>query len=290
MAENTEVRSYSKLEWLFYIIILPMLFTAVLSGVFMSFLGYDVGGTIRDTFSSVPVIRDILPEVPETELPLDEKVVKLETEIKDLEDSISQKDVLIEELNASIEQRNLTITDLEQKMQEINNLLDDKMADRKSWEDKIAELSKMYSSMPPNRAAPIISALPEMEAIQILNAMTSGDRAKVMEKMTPAKAASITSLLATRPDSDYEEVAVLLAKIDQLNLQLEDKQKREDRAKELARLYSTISEDRSAEILSLMTNGEAVDILKQMTLAKRSALLEKMPSNRAAQLTQLLLN
>lgn len=289
MTESTE-KSYSKLEWLFYIVILPMLFTAILSGVFMSFLGYDIAGTIRNTFSGLPIVKDYIPEREERLLTPEEKIDELATEITNLESEITTKLMLIEELNQSLDKRDNKIVSLEKEILELNRQLEGKLLDQKAWEENIVELARVYTSMPPNRAAPIISNLTDIEAIQILSKMSSSDRAKILEKMNPGKAATLTSLLSARPDSDSEEVAVLLSKIEQLNSQLENKHRREERAKELANLYSSISEERAVDILSQMANPEAVEILKQMSLAKRTAILQAMPANKAAALTQLLLN
>jgi flagellar motility protein MotE (MotC chaperone) len=290
MAEVTE-KKYSILEWVFYIVILPLLFTVVLAGVFMSFLGYDIAGAIRNTVASVPVIGSYLPEEQqqEIEITIQSQLEQLQDEMLALEDQINNKKLEIEELNLSLEERNSFITKLEQEVEELKKQLEGKMLDQKTWEENIAELAQLYTAMPPNRAAPIISNLSDIEAIHILNGMTSNNRAKILEKMNPTKAATLTSLLTARPDSETEEIAVLLAKIEQLNMQLDDKNKREEKAKELANLYSNIADDRTAEIISQMSDNEAADILKQMSLAKRTTILEKVPSNRAAQISQLLL-
>ena len=290
MTEPSE-KSYSKLEWLFYIVILPMLFTAILAGVFMSFLGYDIIGSLQKSVSSVPVIGQLVgdEQTEDAEPTAEQQKRQLEEQIVSLEEEIQSKELAIEELNIALEERNMRITDLEAEIKALNVQLEGKLAEQKAWEENMAELSQIYKTMAPNKAASIIANLSEVEAIHILNGMSSAERAKILEKMTTAKAASLTTLLTARPDAENEEVAVLLAKIDQLNSQLEAKVSREQRVAELATLYSNLAEDKAAEILAQMSNAEAVDILKQMTAAKRTAILAKMASDRAAQLTQLLL-
>ncbi|OEF98609.1 MotE family protein [Desulfuribacillus alkaliarsenatis] len=289
MADSSE-KNYSKLEWLFYIIILPMLFTAILSGVFMSFLGYDIAGTIRNALSAVPVVGNYIPDDPDRQLTAEEQIEQLQVDINNLENDIDNQLTIINELNSSLETRDNTIAALEQQIAELNKQLEGKLLDQQAWEENLAELARMYTSMPPNRAAPIISNLPDLEAIQILNQMNSADRAKILEQMNPIQAATLTSLMTARPDSESEEVAVLLAKIEQLNNQLDQRHRREERAQELASLYSNVSEERAAEVIAQMNNAEAVEILRQMSDVKRSSILGIMPSNRAAVLTQLLLN
>lgn len=295
MTDENTGKSYSKLEWLFYIIILPMLFTAILAGVFMSFLGYDVVATLKNSVSSLPVVNQYVDgdesgnEQGEVGPSEQEKISQLESEIATLNEELDYKQQTIDELNKSLEGRNLTISDLEAEIKELTTQLETKSEMQQNWQENMAELSKMYKAMPPSKSAPIIANLTEMEAIQILNGMSSTDRAKIFEKMTPEKAATLTSLLVAKPDSETEEVAVLLAKIEQLNRQLDQKNQQEQRAKDLAEQYGKMSEDRVAEIIAQMSVAEAAEILKHLQPAKRSSLLEKMPSSQAAQLTQRLL-
>ncbi len=295
MTDENTGKSYSKLEWLFYIIILPMLFTAILAGVFMSFLGYDVVATLKNSVSSLPVVNQYVDgdesgdEQGVSGPSEQEKISQLESEIASLNEELEYKQQTIDELNKSLEGRNLTISDLESEIKELTTQLETKSTMQQNWQENMAELSKMYKAMPPSKSAPIIANLTEMEAIQILNGMSSADRAKIFEKMTPEKAATLTSLLVAKPDSETEEVAVLLAKIEQLNRQLDQKNQQEQRVKDLAEQYGKMSEDRVAEIIAQMSVAEAAEILKHLQSEKRSALLEKMPSSQAAQITQRLL-
>ena len=272
-----------------------MLFTAILAGVFMSFLGYDVVETVRNSVSSLPFInQQVDGDASETEqgesTPNWEKQIsQLETEISSLHEDIEYRQQMLDELNHSLEERNSTILDLENKIKELTTQLEIKSSIQQNWEENMAELSKMYKAMPASKAATIIANLTDMEAINILNGMSNTDRAKILEKMTSAKAASLTSLLAAKPDSESEEVAVLLAKIEQLNRQLDQKNQQEQRAKDLAEQYGQMSEDRVSEIIGQMSVAEAAEILKHLQPAKRSAVLEKIPSNQAAQITQRLL-
>ncbi len=291
MPENEE-KKLSKLEWLFYIVILPVLFTLVLAGVFMSFLGYDIAGTIRNAAMGVPILNQQISDGTDTEsngIGAQLQIESLKEEIDELKDEISKKQLEIDELTIALKERNNYVDKLEEEIKELKRQLEGKISDQKKWEDNIADLAQIYSEMSAGKAAPIITNLSEIEAIYILNAMNSENRAKILEKMSADKAASLTSLLTARSDTESQDVAVLLAKIEQLNSQLDDKNKREIRTRELAKLYAQLDDAKAAGILSQMSEQEAADILVFLSEAKRLQIIENMNTNKAAKISQLLI-
>jgi flagellar protein FlbB len=129
------------------------------------------------------------------------------------------------------------------------------------------------------------------------------DEEKVVELQAEIKnkEAEIGSMQGKLTDSE-KKIEELLTEQDRLNAelkQLQQQQQKEgldqgDTAKTdtdtVVKTYETMGAKNIAGIIVNMTNAEAVNILKQLSIEKQADVLEKLPAETAAEYTKLLSN
>lgn len=181
-----EERSYSRLEWISYIVVLPLIFTAVLSGLVLQFLGYNVSGRLLDLARNTPVINAVVPADAKT-LQQQSKVTQLESQIQAQKQQI---DSIQKERDASTQQstaKDVQIAKLQSQIADLKKQL----ADQKTSDEYWADEARVFAIMSPSKAADIISQKPLDQARAILSHMKIDQKAAVLEKMDPTLAAKM---------------------------------------------------------------------------------------------------
>lgn len=128
------------------------------------------------------------------------------------------------------------------------------------------------------------------------------DEEKIVELQAEIKnkEAQIESLQGKLTDSEIE-IEDLLTEQDRLNSELKQlQQQREEGVNQgteartetntLIKTYETMGAKNIAGIIVNMTDAEAVDLLKQLSIEKQAEVLEKLPAETAAEYTKLLSN
>ncbi|HEU4964245.1 MAG TPA: hypothetical protein VFV52_10395 [Bacilli bacterium] len=193
---EAENHRYSGFQWVLYIVILPLLFTALLSGIILQFFGFDIAGKVADAARSIPVVGQWLPDAEdEATANLDPaeqlaqaqtQVTKLEADSKQLQSDLDKKDAEIERLKQQIE-------DLKKKKAAAAAQADAENDSVAQADDSLVAQAKVYAEMSPSKAAPILGQLSVTLAKQILDNMTIDQQAAILEKMDPAIAGQILS-------------------------------------------------------------------------------------------------
>lgn len=202
---EAENHRYSGFEFVLYIIILPLLFTALLSGIILQFFGFDVTGKIADAARAVPVVGEWLPEEdPDKDLTPEEKLAKAKGQVETLEagktqmqEELAKKDAEIERLNKQIEEMK------EKKKKEAEKAEADANTaavgtgevaeEEKQPEDPVEVQAKVFAEMSASKAALVMSKLSVTEAKLILAKMTFEEQAAILQNMKPEIAGQIVS-------------------------------------------------------------------------------------------------
>ncbi|WCN39095.1 MotE family protein [Aneurinibacillus uraniidurans] len=201
MEEIAEEQSYSKMEWFFYIIFIPLLFTLVLSAIIAQMFGYNVVGMLAKGLNQVPVVEKLIPD---SAVPNSKKTTQTET-------TTAKQDTRADDLQKQIDLKNKEIDKLKQAQGTENNT-QDQMQNQNQAQDpaaaqalkqkaeeerlkKTKQLAKIYTSMSAGKAAPILEKMPPAEAAILLQAMKAEDRSAIMAKMNPKIAADMTVLM-----------------------------------------------------------------------------------------------
>ncbi|MBI5142204.1 MAG: hypothetical protein HZA20_08455 [Nitrospirae bacterium] len=114
---------------------------------------------------------------------------------------------------AELERREAELKIKEERLAAVERSIDEKIREYEAIRDKIeaylkdvnvlqdqdmAQLVKLYESMPPEAAAGRISMLENQLAVKVLKGMKSRPLSKVMAKMEPARAAALSKLMVSR--------------------------------------------------------------------------------------------
>jgi len=264
--ETTAEKKHSKLEWMFYIIVLPLLFISILSGILMWFLGYDVKTNALQVLNKVPVIEKLIDD---KQFEKQTEVTKTVDPIIKLQDTLREKEETIIEYQNMVDKKEKELKLLDQKLSDVlENQLKLKQDQTESLNTNDKDLAKLYSNMNVKSAASILSTLSNDEAVQILSQLNMETKGQIVEKMDPSKAASFT----------------LIEKKQLLEKELSQQKKLAD----IINIYSSIDDKKVADILSTMKNEDAAMILGQMKDIKITNVMKAIEPTKATELTNLL--
>lgn len=190
--EELEESKISKFQW-FLVIFIPLIFAVTVALIVFTVAGVNVVEKAKEMSAKILFIEsDQKNEENGKTVKNDEKVsmklAKLETEIEN-------KEKEIEKLEGIIDTRDKAIAKAEAEKQqlqtEMNQLKDSQNNSKQAFKDII----RVYETMAPKRAAPIITEMNDEDAAEILSSMKAATLAKVLEQMTTADAARLTKKL-----------------------------------------------------------------------------------------------
>lgn len=254
-----EKRNYGKLEWFFYIIVLPLLFTGLISGLVLQFLGYDVTGKLMSIARHTPVISSIVPP--------DEATKKERSEVRKLESQLNETKQAYESIQQSSETLKQDLANKEAELKKLKQNMENTKTQEKEQQtadEYWKKQAKVYSEMSPKNAAGILAALPMTEARAVLGRMGLDVKASILEKMDPKVVAALES--------------------DTGNMQENSRQSADDYTKANTKIYNLMAPDKAAAILSEMSIEQARMIVSGLNTETRAAILEKMDPKIAAKL------
>lgn len=289
MEETVTERKYNRLEWFFYIILLPVSFTLALTGILMTLLGYDVITPALEWGNKIPYVEKVLPDaktdqkVHSAQQPSAEmQIAELNQQIAALNEEIQQKQSEVEaakkEKEAIIENENK----LKQEIVDMQKQMEEKRITDQERKNKINDLAKLYTTMSASKAAPIIGNLSMEEAVLVLAAMKPAERAAIVSKMNPKQAADLTILLKDTELSENDEIAALQQRIQALTGALAEVEKTKRDIDEMVSSFSVMKPEAAADIIINMlqaSTGEkekALAILGKMPNQQRGTIMEKL--------------
>ncbi len=286
-------RSYSKLEWFFYIIVLPVIFISILIITLLWFFDYNVKNTILSTLNKVPVVEKFIDDSQlnnNNGLSINNNE-QLQKTIIDLKNTITDNNTILKEEGIKISAKNEEIGKLNDQIKELQAKLNEKATSEQTREQEITNLAKLYSNMNPQNAANIISNLTTNEAILVLGKMNIDSKSKILEKMDQKKAANLSFLLIDSKYSKDIDIKALQERIQALTDEL-DSLKSKDITKidyqQLAYTYASMDSQKAADTILSIANSDihkAQNILIAMDPVARSKILEKMDATDAAKLS-----
>jgi flagellar motility protein MotE (MotC chaperone) len=289
MEEMAEERSYSKLEWFFYIIFIPLLFTLVLSAIIAQMFGYNVVGVLAKGLNTVPVIEKVIPDSAfesasdkKEEKDVDEKDIK----ISELEAKLAAREKQLEKVQKDMETEKKRAAQLQQQQAETKAAVEKQKADEEK-QKQIKSVAKIYTSMSAGKAAPILEKMAPEEAVQLLQVMKPEERSAIIAKMDPKKAADLSVLL---------KEAAVAGELDMLQQQI-GQVKNNASVREVADSISSMTPASAADLVEKLFRSDeqrTVLILKQMNADQRGQILSRLAEDKngaalAARISQKLL-
>ncbi|WP_039944246.1 magnesium transporter MgtE N-terminal domain-containing protein [Thermicanus aegyptius] len=216
-----EEKDYSKLEWFFYIIFIPSLFTLIMVSVILSFFHINVWESAKGAVQQIPFVNQwISPGGKEEKKISPEEALK--QQLAESEKKLADATTALNQQKAKVQQQDQEIAQLKQQLADALKSGEEKKATQEERRQKAVEMAKMLTGMNASKAASILDQLTLHEAAVILSQMKESDRSTLMSKLDPKKAADLTALLYNTPYSENLEVMALQERVDQLTTQLDD--------------------------------------------------------------------
>lgn len=176
-----------KLQWFFFVIFIPLLFTIIVATVVLSLLGLNPIEKSKEWTSNVPIISSYIEKEEEKDY---------EAQIIQLEETITEQQKELERLQAEVKAKDEEISTLTFEQQSLieNEEIEKEiqLQTKKEWES----IAKTYEAMSAKNAAAIIADLPIEEALLHISEVSIEARADILAKMDSDIAANIMSRLA----------------------------------------------------------------------------------------------
>jgi flagellar motility protein MotE (MotC chaperone) len=300
MEEVSEEQSYSKLEWIFYIIVIPLLFTLVLSGIIAQMFGYNVVGVLAKWLHHVPVVEKILPadsSAGAPAAPANSTDAKTK-EIDNLKNQLQTKDKQVSDLTKQAQSDKQSMLQTQKQAQDAKTTADvNKQALDQDRQKQLAAMAQIYTAMSPSKAAPIMEKLTLQESSLILKTMKPADSSAILSKMDPQKAADVSAILKDTTLTKDTDLAAMQKRIQSLTDSLSKAQKNAVNLPEMVNSFGSMDPDSAAKILLTMDKSnerQVMAVLAHMNAQQRAQILSSMskdPKNveTAARISQKLL-
>lgn len=184
----------SKLQWTFFVIVIPFIFTVTFITVILTVAGVDVAGKMKEAISHLPGTADhtSVQEKKNSKNADASPAAELEVENKLQKTTIEKQQ---QEISALENDADLKVREIQQLSQEVKSLKEQLLgSENKEKEGK--DIAKLYEKMSSKKAAEIIPFLSDEEALLILTSIKDDQLIAVMEKMSAEDAAKYTKMLA----------------------------------------------------------------------------------------------
>lgn len=276
MGEADSEKTFGGWERFIFLFLLPILFTVVLTGALLTLFDYDVKNLMYSIGRKIPLVSKVVPEdetVQTAVNPANERI-RLEEELKLLSEDSERK---IAELESELKARDDTIARLEESLEKMIIGEEAAAAGTEAFRSQLKELSDMYASMTPRRAADILQNLAMPELVLLLYEMNAEDRGRILERMNPQTAAEASIQLKDIHEGNRHEWEEEARKArEQLAARANPESAPKLGVDELAQTFATMTPDSAASILlelSKTNSGKVISILSAMDVAARSALM-----------------
>lgn len=290
-------KSYNGLERFIYIIVLPVLFMLVLTGVLLALFDYDVKGILYSVGKKIPVVSNLVPEEEGLAGEPGSGGSPQQGGQNGVggEEAGDERDDVIASLAQDVQQRDDQIKVLEDSVEKL--LLEQEAAvlSTEEYRKQLRDLAAMYANMTASRAAPILENLTMPELVLVLYEMESESRGRLLERMNPKTAADASIQLKDISDSNRSvwEEAARAAREERTMADDPDSIQRLT-SEQLAQTFAAMTPTSAATILlelNKTNSAKVVAILKAMDNQSRSSLMmalgEQSPQSAASLADQL---
>lgn len=179
---------YSKLQWFFFVVVIPFIFALIVYGVIMTFMGKSVVDQVKSVGSHVPFVSSLLDEEDKAK-PSNKD--KLEDEIERLTANINEQEQMVLELENKLLEKDDELIDAKETILKLEKQLENADEGEEPGSSSVKETAQMLLSMSPKDAASIISEMQNNEVIPVLQEMKASDSGRIVAKLEPARASNL---------------------------------------------------------------------------------------------------
>lgn len=186
--ENENQRTFSKGQWVLFIIIIPVLFALTIGLIVLSFAGVNVFEKAQELGKGIPFVSEQQGNGEKEEMIDPEELVALQGQVK-------ERDTQIDRLENTIFEKEQSIVELEQEIEQQSIIIEELREVQKSNKREFNEVVSSFESMSSKNAAPILIEMDEFVALQVLSQIDEETLAKILEEMPPEEAAKFAQKL-----------------------------------------------------------------------------------------------
>ncbi len=179
-----------KLQWFFFVIVIPIVFSVTLFIVILNIAGINVGDSVAKIGSNIPFVSSFFEETGDNEA---EKTDNSEKKLKELETLVKDYESQIESLEMEVQAKEDELLKKEQEIEQLTSSLEQKESNAEQAEMELKNLSNSFKDMDPEKAAPIFEEMEQSLAIAVLKKLKADERGAIFEYMDPAKVATLSS-------------------------------------------------------------------------------------------------
>jgi flagellar motility protein MotE (MotC chaperone) len=192
--KERDEKTFSRLQWIFFAGIIPLLFAVIVTLIVMTFMGVN----IFEKVSEIPVLSKVLPSEGKKNIEkFDKKIVNLQGQLKDKDAKITQLQSKIDNQEQEKEQLLRHEQDLKKQIDELKQIQED---NKRAFKEVVST----FEAMSAKSAAPVLIAMEEAEALKILSNIKPDSLAKILEKMPPEEAATFTESISIESESNEQ--------------------------------------------------------------------------------------
>ena len=186
---NNEEKKAGKLQWVLFVIVIPIVFAITMLFVVLSVMGINP----MDQLKEAPVVSSFVDSK-------DEEI--LQSQLDEIKKEIENKNTQIENLQSEIGQKETKIEELKNEIADLNVELERKEQTLLTEEETIKKMSNSFSGIEPKIAAEIVVEMEDKVALKLLEQMSDEERGKVLGAMKPEQAATYTDSLIERTNAE----------------------------------------------------------------------------------------
>ncbi|GER65625.1 hypothetical protein BpJC7_03480 [Weizmannia acidilactici] len=193
-----EKKSGSKLQWFFYVVLIPLLFAIAVGLIVATFSGVNVISEAAGIGHKVAGIFGSGEDKQNQNQGGTYSAKQYVGQIDSLKKQMEQKDKEISKLQSELDKSQQNNLKMKQTVLDLQSQLKKAQQTQAANKKKLKEIASTYENMNPDNAAAIIEKMSDTEATQILSQLSSETLAGVLEKMSASKAAKYTQLLSQK--------------------------------------------------------------------------------------------
>ncbi|MFC0014350.1 MULTISPECIES: magnesium transporter MgtE N-terminal domain-containing protein [Allobacillus] len=184
-----EEKKTGKLQWILFVIVIPIIFAIVMLLIVLSVMGMNPINQLKEA----PIVASFVDSK-------DEEI--LQSQLDEIQKESNNKNTQIENLQSQVSQKEAKIEELENEIADLNVELERREETLLTEEEAIKKMSNSFSGIEPKIAAEIIIEMEEQVALKLLEQMSDDERGKVLGAMNPEQAASYTDSLIERKSAE----------------------------------------------------------------------------------------
>lgn len=181
---------YSKLQWFFFVVIIPLIFALIVYSVIMTFMGNSVVDQLKTLGSHIPIVSNFISDENEDETIVNE-TENLQAEIERLTANIQEQEHTILELENMLREKDEELVEARETILRLENQLEDETELESTDNRNVQDTARMLLAMSPKDAASIIAEMQNSEILPVLKEMKADDSGRIIAKLEPQRASSL---------------------------------------------------------------------------------------------------